>query len=356
MSQDDLNRVVVQEGSATAKVIADSCFNGSRLVSVEVEFPRPYLAEFNTHRVFTRNSASSRAIPVWKRLIAVFKRPYVPNSFGVNKSGMQAGVELDLTDQQRVVENWLIGRDVAALQAYYLVGGKDQILKDSKNKPEAIEICDFLDDFISLKYPDVFDHLSLLDQGLHKQHANRPLELYSFHTVIVTSTYWRNFFGLRPSKHAQPEAQDFGIAIARAIMKSQPRTLSSEESHLPYIFPQDYAEVADPFKLSMISCARCARASYLTHDGKRCHEADIDLANSLRANGHMSPFEHVASPYTCWPLFNHFHGNFSSNWIQFRKTLENEDDYTKVIDRAALVEGCRGDETLADFILQYQER
>ncbi len=102
-------------GSASAKIVADSSFEGSRLVSIEIEFPRPFLAEFNTHCRFSRNSASSRAIPVWKRMIALLERPYVPNSFGVNKGGMQAGEDLSFADQQAVVSNWLFGRDTALI-------------------------------------------------------------------------------------------------------------------------------------------------------------------------------------------------------------------------------------------------
>jgi hypothetical protein len=77
-------------GSAQAKVICDSIYKGSRLTSIEVVFPRPFLAEFNTHTRFSRNSASSRAIPVWKRMAAVLDNPYVPNSFGANQADIQA--------------------------------------------------------------------------------------------------------------------------------------------------------------------------------------------------------------------------------------------------------------------------
>ena len=120
------------EGKASARIICDSSYKRSRLTSVEVEFPRPYLAEFNTHRKFARNSASSRAIPVWKRLLSVLKNPYIPHSFGVNKAGMQAELELSDNDKKKAVANWLTGRDIAVIQAMFLVGGYDQILKDSK--------------------------------------------------------------------------------------------------------------------------------------------------------------------------------------------------------------------------------
>jgi hypothetical protein len=226
---------VFTERTATAKVVADSTYKKSRLVSVEVEFPRPYLAEFNTHRIFTRNSASSRAIPVWKRLRMCLERPYVPASFGKNQGGMQAGESLGAADQQNTASNWLLGRDISAMQAYCLAGGRKQILAAAKNHPDAIELCDRVEDGLMKEYPEISRRLVTLEEALHKQHANRPLELYSFHTVIVTSSNWRNFMGLRVSKMAQPEAQDFGIAIARAIMNSQTTELEVGQWHLPYV-------------------------------------------------------------------------------------------------------------------------
>ena len=120
------------EVSAIAKMICDSVFGGFRLCSVEVEFPRPYLAEFNTHSRIARNSASSRAIPVWKRLLAILSRPYIPNSFGTNKAGMQAGEFLSGSDQEKAVANWLVGRDIAVVQAFFLAGGHKEILEASQ--------------------------------------------------------------------------------------------------------------------------------------------------------------------------------------------------------------------------------
>ncbi len=340
------------EGTASAKVVADSIYQGSRLVSVEVEFPRAYLAEFNTHRQFSRNSASSRAIPVWKRLKMALERPYIPSSFGKNKAGMQAGESLSTNDQEKMAKSWLAGRDFAAIQAYCLAGGRKEILQAAKNNPDAILLCNRINELMD-KYPDVAQAMPVLDESLHKQHANRPLELYSFHTVIVTSSYWRNFFGLRPSKNAQPEAQDFGIAIARAIMHSTPTELKIDEWHLPYVREEDRKEEQEWLKLARISCGRCARTSYLTHDGIRSHAADLELVDGLQGNGHMSPFEHAGTPNASRD--KRLCGNFSSFWIQYRKLLQNENDFLKNTSKEDLLIGCRGDEALTNFILAYQE-
>lgn len=344
-----------QEGSATAKVICDSIHKGSRLTSVQIDFPRPYLAEFNTHTRVSRNSASSRAIPVWKRIKSILENPYIPNSFGVNKAGMQAGEELSESDQEKAVNNWLVGRDFAVVQAFFLAGGYNALMDNARkvnNIQEAERLSEEIERLVQ-KY-NLQDSLFQQDQGLHKQHANRPLETYAFHTVIATATHWRNFFGLRASTKAQPEACDFGIAIARAMMNSEPVELNQGEWHLPYITQADRDEESDQLVLARASCGKCARTSYLTHDGIRAIDKDLGLAKDLESCGHMSPFQHPARPReegdpegSC--------GNYSPVWTQYRKLLESEGDFTKLISRDDLLLGCRGDEALVDFILSLPE-
>lgn len=342
-------------GSATAKVVCDSIYQGSRLVSIETTFPRPFLAEFNTHCRFSRNSASSRAIPVWKRMIAVLENPYVPNSFGANKAGMQASEELSDSDKERVVQNWLFGRDMALVQAYSLVGGRKEIMsvvKGERNLALAENMCNAAEE-LARDY-GVLSRLSVQDRGLHKQHANRVLETYSFHTVIVTSTHWRNFFGLRASLNAQPEACDFALAMAKAMQQSTPRKLSKGEWHLPYILEEDLVDHRDQRQLAQASTGKCARTSYLTHDGRRAIEEDIGLADGLLTNGHMSPFQHPARPHEKGDPRGS-NGNYSTKWTQLRKLIENEHDFSLLIKKDELVLGCRGDEELADFILSLPE-
>lgn len=343
--------MAITEISATARVICDSIFRGSRLTSVEVEFPRPYLAEFNTHTRFSRNSASSRAIPVWKRLLAVLERPYIPNSFGTNKAGMQAGASLSEQDKKSAVANWLVGRDIAVIQAYYLAGGKKEIIAactKTGNQEQGEHLCERIEE-LARQYR-LASFLFAQDQGLHKQHANRVLEPYAFHTVIVTATHWRNFFGLRDSTKAQPEACDFGIAIGKAMMASAPQELQIGEWHLPYIRQEDRDEEKDMLVLAHASSGKCARTSYLTHDGVRALNKDIDLANDLHSSGHMSPFQHPARPREngdpdcSW-------GNYSRFWTQYRKLIKNEGDFTKLISQEELLLGCRGDQALCEFIL-----
>lgn len=343
------------EMSAVAKVICDSIFQGSRLTSVEVEFPRPYLAEFNTHTRFSRNSASSRAIPVWKRLLAVLERPYIPNSFGANKAGMQAEKFLSDEDKKSAVANWLVGRDIAVIQAYYLTGGRKEIMAactKTGNQEQGELLCSKIEELVRVY--GISSFLFRQDQGLHKQHANRVLEPYAFHTVIVTATHWRNFFGLRASTKAQPEACDFGIAIGRAMMASTPQELQVGEWHLPYIRQEDREEEPEMLVLAHASSGKCARTSYLTHDGIRALGKDLDLASDLQTAGHMSPFQHPARPREDTDPDGSW-GNYSRVWTQYRKLMNNEGDFTKLISTEELLIGCRGDRELCDFILSLSE-
>ncbi len=346
--------VAFNEVSATAKMICDSLYRKSRLCSIEVEFPRPYLAEVNTHTRFSRNSASSRAMPTMKRLITVLEHPYIPNSFGVNKAGMQADEYLSGSDQQKAIANWLVGRDIAVIQAFYLAGGHKEIMSASEKAGmtnKGVWLCEQVDELVR-KY-GFSRFLFEQDQGLHKQHANRVIEPYSFHTVIVTATHWRNFFGLRNSGNAQPEANDFGIAIARAMMNSTPTELEIGQWHLPYIRPEDRLEVNDQLLLAWASVGKCARTSYLTHDGVRAISKDLALANDLKSDGHMSPLQHPTRPREPGDPEGSW-GNYAPVWTQLRKIIPNEGDFTKLVPREELLVGCRGDEAMVDFILSLE--
>jgi thymidylate synthase ThyX len=341
--------------SISAQVIADSIHDGSRLTTFEVTFPRFILAEFNTHRVLSRNSASSRAIPVWKRLTDIIMNPFVPLSFGKNKAGMQSAEEVAEEDGEAARKNWLVGRDVSVIQSFMLAGGEKQIMKDSKDDPRAAIMCRRVKE-LELDYPDVTRKMRSLSAGVHKQHANRVVEPYAYHTVIVTGTSWRNFYALRASPMAQPEIQEVAIAMARVHSASIPRELDHNGWHHPYIFDEDREEIKDNLKLARISSSRCGRVSYLTHDGKRSLDKDFSMADDLQGHGHMSPFEHPATTRdTTGAYHGNFHGNFSRCWMQYRKMLENEHDFSQFISEDVLLGGMKGDRKLVDFVLSLNE-
>lgn len=279
--------------SYAAKVICDSISQGVRLTTVEATFPRIVLAEFNTHRVFSRNSASSRAIPVEKRIAAVRADPFVPEAFAANKKGMQAGDVLDRLDQEYAAAIWLRACDEALARAEALV-----------------------------------------DLGVHKQWANRLLEPFSWHTVVVTATEWENFFNLRISSLAQPEIYRVASLMKEAMAASTPRDCDAPgvlRYHLPYLQPDELelaAQGPEQTRDAMkVSAARCARVSYLTHDGVRDPSEDIRLHDRLLGARHMSPFEHVAyaSIIARTATQNDFCGNFRHPWVQYRKMIHGED-------------------------------
>jgi thymidylate synthase ThyX len=289
-----------------ANILADSkSSDGVRLTTFEVTFPRIVLAEFNTHRMFSRNSASSRAIPVKKMIERVMENPYIPSTWGKNQKGMQAGEDVGEQTQGYAKEEWLAARDYAVDRAK-----------------------------------------ALGDLGIHKQLTNRLLEPFMWHTAIVTATEWSNFFHLRNNKDAHPDIQIPARMMQELYDVNTPQPIGESDWHLPLVDDEDYemailSEPGNPLavldKLKKISSARCARISYLTHDGKRDHDADVALHDRLLSSGHMSPFEHVARPMTIselegygpedslvrdWPPFL---GNFRG-WVQYRKTIPNEHD------------------------------
>lgn len=264
-----------------------------RLTTLEVTFPRIVLAEFNTHRVMSRNSASSRAIPVEKRIAQVRQNPYVPLQFGKNKRGMQAE-DAEVQDRVMARNLWLNAQDCA---------------------------CDMA--------------ASLAELGVHKQWANRLIEPFAWHTVVVTATEWDNFFALRISEHAQPEIQKAAEAMRAAMDESAPAECSEGDWHLPYIQDDERGGAVSSEHLVKLSAARCARVSYLTHDGTRSHHKDLELYERLASAGHMSPLEHPAKVGTQLDLHNvglrypapesgAFIGNFRAPWIQHRKMIPGE--------------------------------
>lgn len=265
-----------------AIIIADSINNdGSRLTTFEVCFPRFILAEFNTHRVFSRNSASSRAIPIAKQLERIDKYPFVPEAFPINKPGMSAS---------------------------------EYIGPDDKRYEELVNI------WMDARYDAVNHAIRLMDLNVHKQTANRLLEPFMWHSVVVTSNYMSNFFGLRISPHAQPEINKIALMMQNARDGSVPLKLSPGEWHLPYVTDEEidsgtYTDIG----LAKISAGRCAAVTLLNQQNKE-PDRDIKRTEGLIINGHMSPLEHPAKSWYCRTP-----SNFDGTWTQYRKLIPNED-------------------------------
>ncbi|HEU4830797.1 MAG TPA: FAD-dependent thymidylate synthase [Candidatus Saccharimonadales bacterium] len=241
----------------SARVIADSVSGaGFRLTSLEVCLPRFVLAEFNTHRVFSRNSASSRAIPVHKQLERIKTDPFIPVYWGENQSGMQALREAGITIRVKSEREWLVARDYAV----------EQVEK-------------------------------LLALNLHKQIPNRLLEPFMWHTVLATSTEWSNFYALRVNSDAQPEIQVAAELMKEEHDKSVPQLVRDGEWHTPLIQEDELQWASEnEAEAVKVSSARSGRLSYMTHNNVRDTGEDIKMYNNLEERGHMSPFEHVARP------------------------------------------------------------
>ncbi len=265
------------ENGFSARVLTDSVSTaGVRLTTLEVRFPRFVLSEFNTHRVFSRNSASSRAVPTKKMIERVLHHPAMPVEWGVNKPGMSASEALTDAHADQAKAEWLRARDSAV------------------------------------------EHVQNLQRfNVHKQVVNRILEPFMWHTVIVTATEWNNFYALRCAPNAQPEIRVAAELMRDAMAASTPRPVEIGDWHLPLVQDDEHDMPID--ELKKISAARCARVSYLTHDGSRDIAKDIELCERLRADRHLSPFEHVATPSGDAA----FHANFRG-WVQMRKSIEAE--------------------------------
>lgn len=270
----------------SAKVIADTIHNGHRITSLQLVMPRFILAQFNTHRSFSRSTASSRAIPTAK-LIEQVRNNYVqPVQWGVNKAGMQSEQELEAHEIEKAKEIWCRAAHAAA---------------------------DFAEQMAAL--------------GLHKQHANRIIEPYMWAHTIVTSTEWENFFKLRIDDAAQPEIQLLAKEMKAAIDNS---VAKESRYHLPYItddeicayqkekgFLSKEVNNATFEHFAPISAARCARVSYLNHDqSKPDFKKDMELSKRLLEHRHYSPFENPAR--AAWYCnFLQETRNFTG-WAQYR--------------------------------------
>lgn len=252
------------------EILADSIGpTGKRLTTVVVTYPRMVHAELLTHRMLSRNSASSRAIPNEKLRQRVIDDPAMPVWWGKNQSGMQAREEL--SDNDNAFPAWSsdgAARISTRAQAKRLwLRARDKMLEASEE---------------------------LAKLGLHKQLCNRLIEPWMGITVIISATEWENFFRQRCHPDAQPEIRVAAEAIRDAMAKSTPDVAMIGQWHLPLVKQEDLGGKHTGKELVQLSVARCARVSYLTHDGKRDPAADLALYDRLVTSGHWSPFEHAA--------------------------------------------------------------
>ena len=298
------------------------------LSTLLLRYPRCVHAELMTHRVFSRNSASSRAIPNAKLMKDIKENPFVPRYWGQNQKGMQAGEE---NDSGVVVDGDLYPREHAWRKA----------MESAVSFSEGFADADY-----------------------HKQIVNRLAEPFMHITVLVSSTEWSNWIGLRDHPDAEPHIRDLAIETIKQLRRTDNiHNLSVGDWHLPFITKADWNDVdeyiaevknLEPTNQRVIemlikkSCACSASTSYKTVDGfgmdfSRSEFIFDKLAGSRPM--HASPFEHVAyadafikteKKYIMNPLTKEMmefnvnkwnqsllHGNFEG-FCQYRKLMPNE--------------------------------
>lgn len=273
----------------SADIVLDSISpEGKRITTLELEFPRYILAELGTHRVLSRNSSSSRAIPLKKAIESTKEKFVTPVRWGKNQSGMQPSLEnLEGKDLQIAKEAWIWAADAC------------------------------------IRAATIFAEV-----GLHKQWAARCLEWFGTIRLVVTATEWGGMFMLRDHPAAQDEISYLIQAIKTAMNESTPQELKEGDWHLPYISEGDchLLELEDLLK---VSAARCARVSYKTvHGVTSTLEEDVALFKRLAPDDmgednpfHASPTEHQARPSKPYEDTLHCTGNLVG-WVQHRKVIE----------------------------------
>ena len=298
----------------SAKVIADSvCPQGVRMTTMEIEYPRFILAELNTHRMLSKNSASSRAIPVKAMHEFIKDNPATPVSWGKNQPGMKANEQVGSSIATEALEIWNRAKDDA------------------------------------LHWSDALAH----KLAIHKQIANRITEPWMTMKTVISGTEWNNFFHLRNHADAQPEIKALAEAMTVAYTTHLPVVLKPGQWHLPYITIAEYVPTGelqylnnnfDPISLEeakIVSASCCAQVSYRKNDDSFDKAKKIYDQLILSEPVHASPIEHQATPMdvdsmcrfepdTWQPGVTHVSANsdlWSGNlrgWIQHRKLIRNE--------------------------------
>lgn len=325
-------------GGITAKIVADSVssVSGDRITTFELEYHRYIHAELMTHRMFSRNAASSRAIPVKNMLELVRNSPAMPIHWGKNQAGMQAKEECNTLVKLGRGENSLHGSSIwcwnyAATHAVESAQG-------------------------------------LSEAGYHKQIVNRLVEPFQMIKVVVTATSFDNFFWLRSHEDAQPEIAELARCMLVAYKRSKPKTLSPGQWHLPYFgygwweenyMDKDGTDLPETFTLEealKISASCCAQVSYRKSDNS-LEKAETVWERLVASQPvHASPTEHQATPMSYNDQdskvqelrdgITHMdkEGNLWSNnfkgWIQHRALIANNVcnsyDYSQDVDENGL--------------------
>ncbi len=300
----------------SAKIIADSYNDYSRITTIEVVMPRIILAEMNTHRAFSRNSASSRAIPSARMIDSIEKNPFVPMRWMKDHKGMQGSTYFGEVGSNFFDFVW------------------KKISKESIDNIKRFQFSEFEEEVC-----------------VSKQITNRLLEPFMFHKAVITTNEFgfENFISQRVSKHAEIHMNHVAELMLQAYNDSEAKYLENGMYHIPYSeginrdairsivysdnseahFTQEQWESLFLQLQIQVSIARLARTSYteITNEDQKDPNTeyqylrDSKLFHELKEKGHWSPFEHVA-------MSQHnkisMGGNLGPGWVQYRKTFIEE--------------------------------
>ena len=300
----------------TAKIVADSISNSNRITTYELEFPRFILPEFNTHRLFSRNAQSSRAVPVKTMLSQIKQNMARPSHWGKAEPGMQAREEHDAIVNMSHSTSKLSPIRLRAKEAWIRSGQ------------------------LACKTAEAF-----ADAGYHKQIVNRLTEPYAHIKVVCTATEYDNFFWLRRHPDAQPEIQELANVMWEAMQASKPAELEVGEWHVPYYDDGRVGTDGTEIKNALMISASCAaQVSYRRLDDSIEKAEKIYRMLVAAEPPHFSPFEHQATPMPLQPSFaqvgvthmdsreNYWSGNFRG-WVQYRQILMVEKSLEPMICR-----------------------
>lgn len=244
------------------KIIADSksAVDGKRITTFELEYHRYIHGELMTHRMFSRNAASSRAIPISKMIEMVDSSPATPIHWGKNQAGMQAKEELGSQEKSYAVHEW----QQAA--------------------------------FAAVSWAE-----TLNSRGVHKQVVNRILEPFQMMKTVLTATEFDNFFWLRNHEDAQPEIKRLAALMLEAMNNSEPVLLQPGDWHMPYFGGEDAGYWLQGCGIPLedalaISSSCCAQVSYRKLDDSLEKAKDIFSKLIDSKPCHASPTEHQATP------------------------------------------------------------
>lgn len=278
----------------TAKVIKDSMYKKTRLITIEATYPKFLQAELNTHRMLVKNAASARAIPT----DSFAKMLFVPQRVGINKSGMSADKYLSAEELKHFQQDWI------------------KAFNDSLANVNELKI----------------------NYNAHKQLINRIIEPFNMTKGVFTATLdsWEHVLGLRNHQDAQPEIQELASLIQEAIKNSVPQMLNFGEWHLPYI---DSVESSDDKNIK-ISASCIAQVSYRKLDDTNEKALAIFnklnlLSNDPKVKKHISPVQHICQALDCLEIndelydkfFNEdkkYYAEMGNSFIQVSKFIEND--------------------------------